>query len=339
MKSNMVVIFRADGSVDIGTGHIFRCLVLALELIRQGHQVCFLIKDLPGAPIHRLEQHNIPVIKIPVQDDFDAEQQFVMEYLKTRQADWVVVDHYQVKEDYYLQLKELGLKVLAIDDINHTRFPVDVLMNQNILASSYNYQCLDDTISLFGPRYALVRDVYRSKREEILIRNQLKNIFIFMGGGDPYNITLKILEDLNSAEGRYHLDIILGSACPHEASIQQYSSRSKHTMKIYKDIDHLADLMLNADIAIGAGGSTTWEMCVLFLPIVTVPFAPNQIDIGRGIMNKGAGIYIPDYVHEDGHIISQKLGQLSSIQLCQMSERAGNLCDGSGVFQIIKNMR
>jgi spore coat polysaccharide biosynthesis predicted glycosyltransferase SpsG len=50
----------------------------------------------------------------------------------------------------------------------------------------------------------------------------------------------------------------------------------------------MAALMARADLAVGAGGTTSWERCCLGLPTVMITVADNQALIARHLAAAGA---------------------------------------------------
>src|SRR3990167_4782665 len=151
----MMFFIRVDSSDIIGTGHIFRTLALAYKLKSLKHEVIYLCRNLPVPIKERIENDGFRIISIPESQIFEAEIKFVVTAITTQKPDWIIVDHCEVKESYYNILRQTGIRILAIDDINHTVFPVDILLNQNIAATKYRYQGLSQTRQLLGPQYAL----------------------------------------------------------------------------------------------------------------------------------------------------------------------------------------
>ena len=142
----MKFFIRADSSSTIGTGHIFRTLAFARQLKNHGHSFIYLCRALDHSLAARIETEGGEVIPLPDIVPFSQEKEIVLQAVKIHQPDWIIIDHYEVKEDYYRALRDTGVKILAIDDINHTVFPVDVLLNQNISSEQYCYECLPETV-------------------------------------------------------------------------------------------------------------------------------------------------------------------------------------------------
>ena len=64
----MKVVFRTDASLDIGSGHVMRCLTLAEALRERGAHCCFICRSHPGNLIKQIWQRGFDVVELA----FDA---------------------------------------------------------------------------------------------------------------------------------------------------------------------------------------------------------------------------------------------------------------------------
>ncbi len=71
----MRVVFRTDSSLQIGSGHVMRCLTLAERLRNKGAQVTFVCRDLPG---------NVNALIEAREGDF-----FACRFLKENRSKWI----------------------------------------------------------------------------------------------------------------------------------------------------------------------------------------------------------------------------------------------------------
>ena len=90
----------------------------------------------------------------------------------------------------------------------------------------------------------------------------------------------------------------------------------------------MAELMLNADLAIGAGGSTSWERCCLGLPTLLCVLADNQRNSAESLEELGAVIIIEN-LKEDLRLITESFGLLNDV-----SNNAKSICDGLGCARV-----
>ncbi len=123
---------------------------------------------------------------------------------------------------------------------------------------------------------------------------QVRRVLVFFGGSDPDNVTGMALEALSAPEFRHlQVDVVVGANHPNRQAIDaQVASRPLTTL--YGPRPHLADRMAQADLALGAGGATTWERLCLGLPTLVVSIAENQIPASVALSKAGLIHYVGD---------------------------------------------
>lgn len=292
----MKVVFRVDASAQMGIGHLMRCLTLAEVLHEHGVHIRFVCREHAGNLIALLQQKAMPVTVLPAPtinditsgEDYaswlgvtqaeDAEQ--TTKALNGEKPDWLVADHYGLNIEWEQQLRPYVIKMMAIDDLANRHHDCDVLLDQNY--SVEGEQCYagltpDACKLLVGPRYALLKPEYAAYRKTLRAHDgQVKRVLVFFGGTDSHNMTGLALEALTHP-GLTHLevDVVVGANNPHRKVIKQQVSHRPLTI-LHEPRSHLADLMAQADLALGAGGTTTWERLCLGLPSLVVSIAENQ---------------------------------------------------------------
>ena len=336
----MKVIFRVDASLEMGIGHVMRCLTLANELKQQNHEIVFICRELTGNLILLIKY---PVLVLPKNDNFQSDglylnwlgvtqEQDAEQTIKVipKNIDLLIVDSYALDEIWHKQLKPYTKKIMVIDDLADRQFDCNVLLNQNLgtQIEDYKDKVLNNCELLLGCDYALLRPEFPNLREKALIKRKntkvIKNILISMGGSDITNKTYDILQEVSDD---LNIVVILGGISPHNKIIKNYA-KSKKNVKVVVDADNISSLMFDADLAIGAGGSTSWERCCLGLPTLLYVLAENQRKIAGNLEQLGA-VKIVDNLKVN---LQNILNNFSFWQI--MSEKAQTVCDGIGVKRI-----
>lgn len=323
----MKVVFRVDASVRMGTGHLMRCLTLAESLRKREVQVRFICREHPGNLIALLQQAALPVTVLPASkmndertfgEDYsillgvtqakDAEQ--TIEALNGEKPDWLVVDHYGLDVEWEQCLRPHVCKVMVVDDLANRQHNCDVLLDQNYSAQGdlrYAGLVPGSCKLLVGPRYALLRPEYAVYRKALRARDgQIKKVLVFFGGSDLQNMTGMALEALFQLNMKHlEVDVVVGANNSNRASLENLA-RERPETKVYGPRPHLADLMSQADLAIGAGGATTWERMCLGLPTVVVSLAENQRPASNSLAEA-------NLIHYAGHITDIKIEHLKQL--------------------------
>jgi UDP-2,4-diacetamido-2,4,6-trideoxy-beta-L-altropyranose hydrolase len=329
------VIVRADGSTRLGHGHIFRTLTLAAELGRRGWKVGYVCRDLPGAPVSRIQDagHKLVLLEPEIGEPEDSRE--TLRIAQEFDAAWIVVDRYATDERAFRLWRDEGFKVLAIDDICQHPFPVDILLNQNLGAEKLPYDTDDATIRLFGPRYALVRPAYRQLRPDApRVIEDVRRVMVFMGGSDPDDVTGKVLAALEEIDTPLKIEVVVGSGYPHLDQLLVSSQESRHVLEIHRDLPDLAGPISRADAAISAGGSVTWELCCMGVPMLLVPIASNQLGIVDAMDCLGAAIRLD--CEMGATYLGAIFGDLYGLRAA--GRIAYDLVDGAGVTRVVEAM-
>lgn len=208
----MKIVFRTDASIQIGTGHVMRCLTLADELTRQGHECRFICREHPGhlGCLVNSKGYDLTLLPPPSDqplqqtnsetDDYelwlgapwqeDARQ--TLDAISSLNPDWLVVDHYALDAHWERTLSSTVDKIMVIDDLANRPHECTLLLDQNLgrIASDYDELLPTTCQRLIGPRYALLRPEFAALREQSLKRRgkpELKRILISLGGVDRTN--------------------------------------------------------------------------------------------------------------------------------------------------------
>ena len=353
----MNIAFRTDATNQIGTGHFMRCLTLAEGLKDHGANIRFVSRNLPQYLSELINQKGIELVQLPVIDnDIALDELAHSKWLGISQAndaiatinalsdkdwDWLIVDHYALDTRWENSLRKSVNKIMVIDDIADRHHDCDVLLDQNYYAdmeTRYTNKVPSHCKLLLGPRYALLRKEFNKLREKTNPRTgKVTRILVFLGGVDPDNYTGIVIEALSQiANLEAQVDIVIGAEHPYREQIK--TSCAEHYFNCYIQTNKMAELMIAADLAIGAGGSASWERCCLGLPTLIVAFAYNQIKIAKDLGLFG-GCY---YLETSKKMISNDLEKTiiyllnSQERIKVISEKAYSLVDGFGVNRVLK---
>ena len=354
----MKIAFRVDASSQIGTGHFMRCLTLADALKQHGSQIRFLSRHLPGYLRDLLaeKEHQFRPLSCSsngtLTDDLaqshwlgvsqSADAQDAIQALSDQAWDWLVVDHYALDVRWESALRRMANSIMVIDDIADRQHDSDILLDQNFYAdmeTRYVGKVPAHCRLLLSPRYALLREEFRHMREQIRPRTGLvKRILVFFGGVDADNYTARVIEALGNI-GQYELyvDVVVGAQHPQRDQIE--SACAEHGFVCHVQTNRMAELMASADLAIGAGGSASWERCCLGLPALAFSTANNQRPLVDEAALRGL-LYAP--LVQFGVAPSCELhlkALLSNPHLLQLISRRGlQAVDGLGVQRVLRAM-
>ncbi|MES2911978.1 MAG: UDP-2,4-diacetamido-2,4,6-trideoxy-beta-L-altropyranose hydrolase [Pseudomonadota bacterium] len=360
----MKIFFRTDASLVIGQGHVMRCLTLAVALREHGVDSGFVCRDHPGnlcdlVRASGFRVHSLPPASTPVlpssADPYaawlgttwmeDAGQTLAAMGADPSVPHWVVVDHYALDARWEDAVRARVPRVMAIDDIADRPHRADVLLDQNLYPDMKGrYAGLVDSgcVQLLGPRYALLRKEFVMSRQGLRPRDgSVARVLVFFGGSDVSNETGKTLdaiELLNRSGVRF--DIVVGAANPFRDMLAARCDGLPN-VSLHCNISNMAQLMADADLALGAAGTATWERCATGLPAFMLSVADNQVEIAKGVDSVGAQRYLgPCSTVTAGQIAAALVQAIDNPQtLREMSQTALTLVDTLGAERVVAALK
>ena len=357
--------------MQIGSGHVMRCLTLAEALRAYGAQCHFISRAHPGHLLDLIRQRGFVVTALPVElpplpanatvgsehvkepahapwlgCDWQTDAEKTRAILAKLQPDWWVVDHYALDQRWETALRPHYQKLLVIDDLADRVHQCDLLLDQNLGRKPQDYAGLMPAQCqvLTGPQYALLRPEFAALRAYSLQRRQqpeLKRVMITMGGVDQSNATGQVMQALKGCTlpQDCRISVVMGSQAPWLPSVLALAQDMPWPTEVLVNINDMAQRMADSDLAIGAAGSTTWERCCLGLPTLLVLLAGNQIVGAQALQDSQAALLIGGVSD-----IAMKLplainASASHHRLQQISTATAAITDGLGVDKVLKAMR
>lgn len=353
----MRVIFRVDSSVIMGSGHVMRCLTLADELRYLGAKVSFICRELQGNMCKFINRKGYEVFSLPYFKDFEldiletttwfgtdlkTEIRQMKEVLNAVQGvDWLILDHYAADIMWEKEMRPFVKNIMVIDDLANREHDCDLLLDQNLyqnMAIRYKGLLPKNCLELLGPEFALLRPEFREfKRLGKTRAGEINRVLVFFGGTDPTNETSKTLEAIKAIDQgfKFKVDVVVGQSNPNKEDIKRQCLELP-LVTFYCQVENMAELMARADLAIGAGGVSTWERCCVGLPSLIISVAKNQVDISREAAKRGVGIYIgPSSEVSSKQIFKESLALLREPEVVnRFSKAASDLVDGLGATRV-----
>ncbi len=337
------LIVRADANNEIGWGHLMRCLALARAWQDAGGQVTFITDCQSDGLRQRLREEGFGTHLLahpyPHNSDWDRTKGILINHKTT----WVVLDGYHFDEAYQQRIRDCGHRLLVIDDMAHLKhYFADIVLNQNLHAEQLHYSGEAYTHWLLGTRYVLLRREFLAwknwKRE---ITKVAQHVLVTMGGGDPKNSTLGVIQVLQDIDvPGLEAVVVVGASNPHLKLLKAATKQSRIPINLIEDARNMPELMAWADIAISAGGSTAWELAFMGLPAIFLPLTDNQRPITRSLASAGAALDLGYYSEATPVDIRKALVLFLSEKKVRvkMTQRGRQLVDGEGISRVMMSI-
>lgn len=278
-----MIIFRADGNPQIGSGHVMRCLSLADAFHEIGQSCMFVTASEHLQGLIQDRGYSCYVLHTEYRK-MEQELGILLPFLKKKNPKILILDSYFVTLNYMLAIKQ-EVPLIYVDDMNAFNYPADVVVNYNIYAEDMKYP--SGKKYLLGPKYAPLRREFQNIGKKV-VRQEVKDILLLTGGTDLEHVVLRILNYMKEhpLPSEITLHVVLGAMNSDIIGIEQVASHFQN-VRLYRNIMDMGELMQKCDVAVSAAGTTLYELCVCGVPTVTYVLADNQIVPARAFDKAG----------------------------------------------------
>jgi UDP-2,4-diacetamido-2,4,6-trideoxy-beta-L-altropyranose hydrolase len=354
------IVIRVDASAWIGSGHLARCLTLAAKLRERGAHVTFITRAHAGNPISWITTNGfgyrlLPAVLAPQsgiagyaawlecgwERDADDTEAVLMQL---GGGDWLIVDHYGIHANWETRMRKHVRRIMVIDDLAVNSHDCDLLLDQNLftdLMTRYSGLVSQECITLLGPKYALLRPDFAKYRQRISRRIASPyRILVFFGGVDATDETGKFLSAWSIHGGSaFTADVVVGVSNPRAALLSEQADRSEG-IRMYGQVNNMADLMAQADYAFGASGATNWERFCMGLNSSITSVADNQLALAHHLDVLGLIDYLGDWHRTSEATYERALTGLSlgSDRLARRRKQIMHWVDGLGADRVVQRI-
>jgi UDP-2,4-diacetamido-2,4,6-trideoxy-beta-L-altropyranose hydrolase len=337
------LLIRADGSTQIGTGHLMRCLALAQAGVDAGMEVELACAEIPEPFRARFQHEDVVTHEVRAAPGTPADAERTAALARELGADWLALDGYGFDPEYQ-RLARRGVRVLVVDDLQQfARYEADLLLNQNLGADPARYATVGDSKRLLlGPRFALLRREYRRWRSWTRPAPRATvRLLVTLGGSDPENVTARVLEAIRGlARGVDSVTVLIGASNPHGIALERLAGALRVPVALERDVRDMPEVLASAELAVAAGGTTSWELACMGLPSVVIAIADNQRPIAEALHRAGSAHSVGWHRDCDVRTIGEAVGRLiEAPEERERISRAGReLVDGLGAERVCAAM-
>lgn len=334
------ILIRVDGYKSIGMGHLYRMLTLSKYMRRQyGYEIVFVVRNNRAAlDLIEKEQFRSHALKFTISRQEELEK--LRHFIATEKPRVILVDLLKGCQDqsFMKKLKSAGNAcVVAFTDV-HKKSVVesDIVINCSLYQKKGEYEHIQTTKYYLGYDYFILSPGYLTIQNNIRIRNQVKRVMICMGGADHHNLTLTILKAIDKSKHDFCCDLILSSAFFQKENVDDFVKKLSHKITVYYDIDGILDILLQADMAITAGGNTHVERMCTGVPGIVINQLRHQAAASKKTADFWATMDLGLYKDVNSESLLDAFNTLLENKNLRkrMSERGKMLVDGKGLMRV-----
>lgn len=316
-------IIRCEAGGTTGLGHAVRCSALAGRLHQAGWRVSVAISDTGYAAV----------------PDLAALPRLRPEAAVETPADLVILDGYDFGIELEQKFRRAGRKLLVIDDAPTRPHEAHILLDSTLGRTADEYESVAPSACvLAGAAYVPLRPAFRRARAERWQRFKaesqppVQRVLVSFGGTDPLDHTGKVLTALAEHAPALTFVVVMGPSAAHLESVRTQVAELPGAELHIAPAD-MAGLMAGCDLALGAGGTSSWERCCLGLPTLVLIIAENQRPGAERLAASGAAWLIDDTLDAIADRFAALLAD--SPARAKMAEAGRALIDGRGLDRVL----
>jgi len=319
------VLFRVDGGASMGMGHVFRSLAIA-EALRglSRADIAFLMSaDHPEGLV------TVSRAGYAVRVVGDRKEETYLDHIRDFAPAILINDLPALEGSYLTALSHLGATTVnlvdTLDDLETTEHYAQVIvsvMNQDRETPEGFYG---------GPAYAILREHFRGREKEV--RESPRLVLLSFGGSDPQGLTLKAARALQGLGPGVEVLAVAGPAFSFRREFEAASASWPRRVPLINEAGgHIAELMLEADVMVGSGGMSVYEIAALGTPGVILGQNAREDKRMRDFARHGTVEYLGLGTEVEEAALAAAVGALLGDvgRRREMSARGRALVDGLG---------
>jgi spore coat polysaccharide biosynthesis predicted glycosyltransferase SpsG/CMP-N-acetylneuraminic acid synthetase len=319
------VLFRVDGSARMGMGHVYRSLAIAdalRELSRA--DIAFLMSADHTDGLVTVSRRGYPVRVVG-----DGRLDNYLEHIRDFSPAILINDLPTVEAAYMKALSHVGATTVNLvdtpDDLEaaeHYEQVIVSVMNQDRETPEGFYA---------GPAYAILREQFRGREKEV--RERARTVLLSFGGSDPQGLTLKAARALSALDPAVEVVAVAGAAFSYRRELDELLPTLHRRVRVIDDAaGHISELMLEADVMVGSGGMSVYEIAALGTPGVILGQNVREDRRMREFAKSGTVVYLGLGVEVAEDTIAAAVDALlrDADRRRAMSARGRALVDGYG---------
>lgn len=355
----MSIVFRVDSTKEIGSGHLYRCLILANSLTESGFNCIFIINKRNDkiSELIKFNRHQLKYLsikdKLPISEKINSHKQWLkhswkedaeatINILEKNFVSLVVVDHYSLDYRWERKIKKHTRKIMVIDDLDNRKHECDILLDHNYRSenNAYKKNIINNLcLKLLGLKYLIINKEYVNYKKKVT-RENIKKILIFFGGSDSEKLTELIVGKLIKLDkNKYNVSIVIGINNDRKKSIEKLI-KNLNNFKCYESQMNLASMLEKNDLVIGALGMNLWERLCIGTPSVVISKGIDQKIFGKKLASKKCIHLIGHYNEVSEKKIELRLKKFLQMKITQsMTSRLQNMVDGCGTERVANELK
>ena len=346
-KQVVNILFRCDGSHEIGMGHVVRCLALADELQENCDCLVSFAMRTSEIGIEKIKQFYRVMIPDEAQQIFDYES-WLADCINTTKANVLILDVRDgLSKSVLRNIKQkFDIKIVTIDDPEDKRLEADLAFYPPV-PQVKRIDWTGFTGKLYvGWEWVILRREFVNARHffnnhsKLKAQNSKPRILVTMGGSDPQGMTIKAVKALKMLEEDFEAVVVLGAGFQQKKELHNLLSACKHCFDVRENVENMAELMAQSDLAVASFGVTAYELAAMGVPAIYLCLTEDHAESASAFVKEGMAISLGVFTHVNSEMIARGISNILNNKslLSKLADNARKHIDGQGAARISRLM-
>lgn len=323
---------RVDMGRSVGSGHFYRCLSLAEEILNNGKEVTFIVKN-EEAFLSHAGNKKIPFTTISGKNIADE----IKSCKNTLNSVKNLIIDLPTHNEAYGKSFFGTCKTATIDDLGNMKVFSDYLFNGSIVNDYHRYKKINKESQIYtGPKYMILRKDFLNKRKEYSISKRgIRNILLTFGGSDELGLAKKFIHYFGKKS--YKVVIVIGPSFKKKDMLIDHADKFGN-IRIKTSVKDMASLFVKQDLVISSSGITSYELACLGVPSILIPVDKYQLPTAISMESSDCAI---NYGHWDNDFtkMDKIIDILDNYDTRKKIYQSGrSTIDGKGSSRVAKNL-
>ncbi|WP_027723103.1 PseG/SpsG family protein [Maridesulfovibrio zosterae] len=320
-------LFFCEGSAERGLGHVGRCIALA-DVIRRKYQreSRFVFRGSSPAR-NKIIEAGFVVSSVTDYNDW-----------KFSIGDVAILDLLIPLDNIFFDdAKRKNVLLCSIDDPTTNRIKCDLVFYPPV-PQVMELDWTDFEGELFQSWDCIpLRKEFSNPHKVATIKNS-PSILISMGGSDPANLTVTVLQALHKIHEKWTAKIIAGPMFNSLDKIKYMTVVQRNKIEIVSNVSNMAELMNETDLAVASFGMTAYELAACRVPQLLLCLTDDHARSASALHQSGAAVSLGRYdLISEQSLLGNMQKLISDTQLRKhMSAKAAQLNVENGASNIAR---
>ncbi len=313
------VTIWTEGGSTIGMGHVARSANLARLIMEGGISVEFWVNDSPAVAAYL--------------EGFDLKEQPLETRSQIPSTELVVLDTKKDVTELVRMLKKKGKKVMLMDNTTPAAKYADI----TVIPSVFTRQVKEKNVYAGKEFIILGENFLKARERKHLEHSHPLRVLVTMGGADPNNLTLKVVDALWDMEN-IDVIVVIGPAYRYVDSLSRYEREGRAGFSFIYGVKDIAPLTTLCHVGFTAMGTTIYELAYMGMPSMVIGNHPDDTEDMDAFNELNMGTALGYHMDVDRRHIRETLRHfIDDARLWKTySDRARSLVDGNGGLRVLK---